>query len=58
MFMCIKKEDFLNICNLYPETRGNLAKISLKRRQQFMKHKMLNSEKYWKQRGDPPMEWK
>ena len=23
-----------------------------------MNHKMLNSEKYWRQRGDPPLEWK
>ena len=56
MFMCISKEAFHDICELFPQTRNNLIRKSLERRKRFMKAKNLNSKAYWKKRGLPPYE--
>lgn len=56
MFMCLNQEDFLDLCDLFPETKNNLLKIALERRKRFMIYKKLNSIKYWNARGKAPME--
>ena len=56
MFMCVNKDDLLNLCELFPETKNNLLKIALERRKKFMVFKKLNSIKYWTARGKAPME--
>ena len=56
MFMCVNKDDLLNLCELFPETKNNLLKIALERRKKFMVYKKLNSIKYWTARGKAPME--
>jgi hypothetical protein len=55
MFMCVSKEDFLDLCDLFPETKNNLLNIAMVRRKKFMYYKKLNSIKYWTQRGKAPM---
>ena len=56
LFMCVSKEAFNNLCDLFPQTKQNLIRKSLDRRKRFMKAKNLNSRKYWKLRGMPPYE--
>ncbi len=56
MFMCVSKDDFLDLCDLFPETKNNLLNIALERRKKFMVYKKINSVKYWNKRGKAPME--
>lgn len=51
IFMCVGKDRFLELCDLFPQTKSNLIRNSLIRRKQFMKEKNCNSRKYWKTRG-------
>ena len=55
MFMCVSQEDFLDLCDLFPETKNNMLNIAMTRRKKFMYYKNLNSIKYWTQRGKAPM---
>jgi len=41
MFMCIKKEDFLNLCNIFPQTAENIKRKAKLRRLRFMEQKLL-----------------
>lgn len=51
MFMCVKQDNLLDLCELFPETKRNLLQIALGRRRKFMVYKRLNSVKYWDSRG-------
>ena len=47
MFMCVKLDNLLDLCELFPETKRNLLQIALERRRKFMVYKRQNSVKYW-----------
>ena len=53
--MCIKNEDLLDLCDLFPQTKENITRIALERRVKFMNFRKLNSKKYWDKRGLPPL---
>lgn len=48
IFMCIKQEDLLNLCALFPQTAENIKKRALERRHRFMIQKNTNSLLYEK----------
>lgn len=51
IFMCIEKTQFLELCDLFPQTKENLIRKSLERREKFIKQRNLNSKEYWRLRG-------
>lgn len=57
MFMCVKQDNLLDLCELFPETKRNLLQIALERRRKFMVYKRLNSVKYWDSQGKCPKEF-
>jgi hypothetical protein len=54
--MCVSKDRFLELCDLFPQTKSNLVRKSLDRRKKFIEAKNCNSKKYWKLRGLPQFE--
>lgn len=51
IFMCVEKTQFMELCELFPQTKENLIRKSAERRMKFMKQRNLNSKTYWKERG-------
>ena len=45
--MCVKKQEFLNLCELFPSTAENLKRKAKERRCRFMQQKSTNSKKYF-----------
>ena len=39
IFMCIGKDELNNLCELFPQTKENIKRRSLERRQKFMQLK-------------------
>lgn len=46
IFMCISKNELLELCDLFPQTAENIKRRSLERRQRFMLQKNTNSKRY------------
>lgn len=46
IFMCISKNELLELCELFPQTAENIKRRSLERRQRFMLQKNTNSKRY------------
>lgn len=49
-FMCIKQEELISLCELFPQTADNIKKRSLERRYRFMQQRKSNLNKQAKQR--------
>ena len=51
-FMCIQKQDFLNICEFFPRTKENLIRQGTERRARFIVQKNKNSIRYKKKEAE------
>mmetsp|Transcript_30350 Transcript_30350/g.46449 ORF Transcript_30350/g.46449 Transcript_30350/m.46449 type:complete len:98 (+) Transcript_30350:2248-2541(+) len=47
IFMCVGKDQLLNLCELFPQTAENIKRKSLERRQKFIQQKNMNSKRFW-----------
>ena len=52
LFMCVKKQELLDLCELFPSTAENIKRRALERRMRFMQQKKTNSKAFEDMKND------